>query len=135
MNATKRNDEDAPGSVHDLRVVALLLDLVERHGKARAAEILGVNYHTLSAPTIAAHFPHAYGTPRVVRCAGNSSGYLSQILNGLRGSFAGSSEASARRPVPKGEVGGAGRSHRGEGCGLAQGREEGDRRARWRRSE
>ena len=48
MNATKRNDEDAPGSVHDLRLAALLLDLVERHGRARAAETLGVSYHTLA---------------------------------------------------------------------------------------
>ena len=49
MKKTTGSDGDAPGreNVHDLRLV-LLLDLVERHGRADTAEILGVSYDTVA---------------------------------------------------------------------------------------
>ena len=45
MKTTGGSDEDAPGreNVHELRLVALLLDLVEMHGRTDTAEILGVS--------------------------------------------------------------------------------------------
>ncbi len=50
MKKTTGSDGDAPGreSVHELRLVALLLDLVERHGRSDTAEILGVSYDTVA---------------------------------------------------------------------------------------
>ena len=50
MKKTTESDGDAPGreNVHELRLVALLLDLVERHGRADTAEILGVSYDTVA---------------------------------------------------------------------------------------
>ena len=49
MKPTGGRDEDAPRreNAHDLRLFALLLDLIERHGRRRTVEI----YHTVaSAP-------------------------------------------------------------------------------------
>ena len=50
MKKTTGSDGDAPEreNVHELRLVALLLDLVERHGRADTAEVLGVSYDTVA---------------------------------------------------------------------------------------
>ncbi len=50
MKKTTGSYGDAPRreNVHELRLVALLLDLVERHGRADTAEILGVSYDTVA---------------------------------------------------------------------------------------
>ena len=39
------------GKVHELRLFALLLDLVGRHGRRGAAEVLGVSYHAVARPS------------------------------------------------------------------------------------
>ncbi len=50
MNQTKGRDEDAPEprNAHDLRLTALLFDMVEARGRRNAAATLGVSYSALA---------------------------------------------------------------------------------------
>ena len=50
MNQTMGRDEDAAGSrnAHDLRLTALLCDLIEARGRRKSAAVLGVSYSALA---------------------------------------------------------------------------------------
>ena len=85
--------------VHELRLFALLLDLVGRHGRRGAAEVLGVSYHAVARAS----------------SSGRLTGRVSDAL--ARHLLEGGGAAASRRA---GAVRGPGAERRGVGGGSGR---------------